>query len=33
MKVVEFKKELTMSIDDKTVKIRPKFIYLFSDII
>jgi hypothetical protein len=33
MKVVEFKKELSISIDDKMVKIKPKFIYLFSDIV
>jgi len=33
MRIVEFKKSLTMAIDGKTIKIKPKCTYLFSDII
>lgn len=33
MKIVEFKEGLTMSIDDKTMHIKPKHMYLFADVI
>lgn len=33
MKIVEFKKSLTMAIDKKQIHIRPKKMYLFSDVI
>ena len=33
MRIVEFKLPLTMSIDDKKINIKPKFMYLFADVI
>lgn len=33
MRIVEFKKPLIMSIDKKKIKIKPKSMYLFSDVI
>lgn len=33
MKIVEFKESLKMSIDGKTIQIKPKHMYLFADVI
>jgi len=33
MKVVEFKKPFVMSIEDEIVRIKPKSLYLFSEIV
>ncbi len=33
MRIIEFKKPLIMAIDQTKIKIKPKSMYLFSDVI
>jgi hypothetical protein len=33
MRIVEFKKPMTITIDDNKIKLQPKSMYLFSDVI